>query len=79
MKPIIRLQIGKNGLTDNFISQAKAIFEHEKAIKISLLKSATRNKEEAMKIGNELVGKLGSGAKYKLIGYTLVVKRGRKV
>ena len=78
MKQIKKLQIGKNGLTDAFIEQVKSIFESETLVKISILKSACRDKSEAKKIAEELVGVLGKKYDYKLVGYVLTVVKYRK-
>jgi len=74
-----RLQIGKNGLTEAFIEQVKSIFKEEKIIKISILPAATRDREEAKKIAEQLINALGRNYTYKLIGYTLTVRKWRKV
>jgi len=78
MKPIKRFQIGKKGLTEEFVEQMRSVFKNERAVKISILKSACRDKKEADRIGGELVEKLGKNFIYKLIGYVLVVKKMRK-
>ncbi len=78
MKQIKKLQIGKNGLTDAFIEQVKSIFETETLIKISILKSACRDKKDAKKIGDDLVAELGKKYDYKLVGYVLTVIKYRK-
>jgi len=78
MKPIKRLQIGKNGLTDAFIGQVKSIFDTETLVKISILKSACRDKKEADEIGKRLVDALGVKFDYKLVGYVLTVVKYRK-
>jgi len=78
MKEIKKLQIGKNKLTAEFIEQTRNIFKNEKAIKVALLKSSTRNREEAKEIGDKLIDALGENYIYRLIGYTLVVKKLRK-
>ena len=78
MKQIKRLQMGKNGLTDAFIDQVKSIFEGETLIKVSILKSACRNKADAKKIGDDLVDALGKKYDYKLVGYVLTVVKYRK-
>ena len=78
MKQIKRLQIGKNGLTVAFIEQVKSIFENEKIVKISILKSACRDKKGAGKIGDDLVEALGKKYDYKLVGYVLTVVKYRK-
>jgi RNA-binding protein YhbY len=78
MRQIKRLQMGKNGLTEAFIGQVKSIFEKETLVKISILKSACRDKKEAEKIGTELVEALGNKYDYKLVGYVLTVVKYRK-
>ncbi|NPE26943.1 hypothetical protein HNV12_02990 [Methanococcoides sp. SA1] len=78
MKPIKQLQIGKNGLSDAFVEQVRGIFETEKMVKISILQSACRDKDEAKRIGEELVGKLGTKFGFKLVGYVLTVTKFRK-
>lgn len=78
MKQQKKLQIGKNGLTPEFIEQVKKFFEKSESVRISILKSACRDKEHAKEMGEELVEKLGKNFTYKLIGYVLVVRKWRK-
>lgn len=78
MRQIKKLQIGKNGLTDGFVEQIKGIFNSAQIVRVSLLKSATRDKEHAKEIAEELIKKLGEKYAYKLIGYTLIVMKFRK-
>jgi RNA-binding protein YhbY len=78
MRPLKQLQIGKAGLSDAFIEQVKNVFEDSKLVKISILKSACRDKEDAKEIGRELVRKLGSKYGFKLVGYVLTVVKYRK-
>jgi len=78
MKPVKQLQLGKNGLSEAFVEQVKIVFETEKMVKISILKSACRDKDDARKMGEDLVGKLGPKFGFKLIGYVLTVAKYRK-
>ena len=78
MRQIKKLQIGKNGLTAEFIEQVRGIFKKEKVIKISILKSACRDKNEADKMAREVVEALGSKYGYKLVGYVITVIKYRK-
>jgi len=78
MKPIKRLQIGKNGLTEAFVEQVRTAFEGEEVVKISILKSACRDKRGADGIGLELVDALGKNFVYRLVGYVLTVRKFRK-
>ena len=79
MKAIKRLQLGKGGLSDAFVSQVKGIFEKERVLKISILRSCCRDKGEAEEIGRKLVGLLGRKFDYKLVGYVLTLVKFRKV
>jgi len=78
MEPIKHLQVGKNGLTDGVIVQARKMLEREKAIKVNLLKSAVSNKKEAKEISDELISNLGANFQYTLIGHTIILKKHRK-
>jgi len=78
MKQIKKLQIGKNGLTEAFVEQVRSIFEGETLVKISILKSACRDKKDAEKMGNDLIEALGKKYDYKLVGYVLTVIKYRK-
>lgn len=70
--------MGKNGLSEAFIEQVKSIFEDEKLVKVSILKSACRDKTEAKEIADKLVGELGSKYNYKLVGYVITIVKFRK-
>ena len=78
MKPIKRFQIGKKGLTEEFIEHLKNAFKDSNLVKVSILKSACRTKEDAEKIGKEIISALGKKFNYKLIGYVLTIRKFRK-
>ncbi|MBU3924141.1 MAG: YhbY family RNA-binding protein [Nanoarchaeota archaeon] len=78
MKPIKKLQIGKSGLSEAFVEQVKSIFEGEKVLKVSILKSACRDKKDAEKIGEDLVARLGERYGFKLVGYVLTLIKYRR-
>jgi RNA-binding protein YhbY len=78
MKPIKHLQVGKKGMTESVIEQARKMLEKEKAIKVTILKSATRDRKEAKEIADKLASRLGEKFQYRLIGYTIVLKKHRK-
>jgi RNA-binding protein YhbY len=71
--------MGKKGLSPSFIEQVKKIFNDEEVLKISILKSACRDKKEATIMADSLVEVLGKKYSYKLIGYVLTVRKFRKV
>jgi RNA-binding protein YhbY len=72
------VQIGKNGLTENFIETLKNHFKNSQTVRISVLKSATRDREELKKMTSEILEKLGKNYTTRIIGFTLVVKKWRK-
>ncbi len=75
---VMQLQIGKNGLTEAFIKQIGRIFENEKIVKVSILKSACRDKKEAKDICEKIVNQLGKNYAYKLVGYVATIIKFRK-
>jgi RNA-binding protein YhbY len=78
VKPVRKLQMGKNGLSEAFIGQVKAIFETERLVKISILKSHCRDKKDAEVIAKKLIDELGKKYDYKLVGYVVTVVKYRK-
>jgi len=78
MKTIGSIQIGKQGITDNFISTLKDHFKKSENIKISVLKSATRDRREMKNLSNKILEKLGRKYTSRIIGFTIVVKKWRR-
>jgi len=78
MPTIRQIQLGKNGLTENFICNLKHHFDICKNIKISVLRSCCRDREELKKISNEILEKLGKTYTARIIGYTIIVKKWRR-
>jgi RNA-binding protein YhbY len=79
MPNIIRqMQLGKNGLTEGFICNLKHHFDNCKNIKISVLRSCCRDREELKKISEEILEKMGKTYTTKIIGYTIIVKKWRR-
>ena len=78
MARLLIIQLGKKGLTDNFIETLKSHFKKHENIKISVLKSACRDKEELKKMSDEILEKLGKNYTAKKIGYTIAIKKWRK-
>ena len=78
MANMVKLQLGKSGLTSEFIENLKKIFANAEHVRIGMLKSSTRDKEEAKKWSRDIVSKLGKNFTYKLIGWTLVIRKWRR-
>lgn len=78
MPSVRQIQLGKQGITDNFIESLKNQFKSCRNVKISVLKSAGANKEQVKKYAEELMEKLGGGYSLRVIGFTIALKRHRK-
>tara|TARA_Y100000034_G_C6793605_1_gene355484 strand:- start:507 stop:752 length:246 start_codon:yes stop_codon:yes gene_type:complete len=78
MPTIGSIQIGKQRITENFIISLKNLLKKHWNVKISVLKSATRNKEEIREFADEIIEKLGKNYTSKIIGFTIFIKKWRK-
>ena len=72
------MQLGKNGITDNFIKTLKNGFTFHENVRISVLKSAGRRKEKIKEYEEEILNKLGNNYTARRIGFTIVVKKWRR-
>ena len=75
---LIKLQIGKKGLTQEFIEDVKKRFANAESIRIGLLKSATRNREDVKQWAEKIISQLGKNYTYKIIGFTIALRKWRK-
>jgi RNA-binding protein YhbY len=75
---IKELQIGKNGLTENFFQTLGNYFQKTRTVKISVLQSARESKEDVKKYAQEILEKLGKNYTAKIIGFTITIKKWRK-
>jgi RNA-binding protein YhbY len=78
MANMIKLNLGKKGLTPEFIENLKKLFVTAEHVRVSMLKSSTRDKGEAKKWAEEIVSQLGKNFTYNIIGYTLILRKWRK-
>jgi len=72
------MQLGKNGISENFMSTLNTHFQKVRTLKISVLRSARENKEDVKKLADELLEKLGPFYTAKVIGFKIVLKKWRK-
>ena len=73
-----QIQLGKNKVTDKFIETLRGHFKNHDSVKVSILKSATRDKAEMKKITEEILEGLGRNYTAKRLGFTLFLKKWRK-
>jgi len=79
MSKICQIQLGKQGITDNFIKTLEDDFKNHENVKISVLKSAGRNKDKIKEYSEKILEKLGDKYTTKIIGFTISVKKWRRV
>lgn len=70
-----RFQIGKNGITPGFIDALNLGLKTHSNIRISILKSAERDRQKINEMGRELVEKVNYHCDYKIIGFTIILKK----
>ncbi len=78
MPNLSQTQLGKQGITENFIETLKNNFKKHNNVKISVLKSAGHDREKIKKFSDEILEKLGKNYTTKVIGFTIFVKKWRK-
>jgi RNA-binding protein YhbY len=79
-KKYIEMQLGKKGLTKEFVKDIeKRLEKHRNAVlKISVLKSARESKADIKKYAEELVNQLGEKFTYRVLGFSIFLKKWRK-
>ena len=78
MERIGHMQLGKQGLTENFIGTLKHHFDNHKNVKVSVLKSAGHDKPKVKEYSEEILNKLGDHYTAKVVGFTIFLKKWRK-
>lgn len=76
----MKIQLGKKGLTKEFLEDVKKRFESPfvKNIKISVLKSTRENKEIVNKYGEKIIDFLGNKFTYRILGFSIFINKWRK-
>ena len=82
MGKVAFIQIGKNGVSDNFLESLKSHFKTHSSVRISVLKSARAEgkigKEEVKKYTDKILQNLGGNYKSNTIGFTIIIKKFKK-
>lgn len=76
---LAKFQLGKQGLTSGVIEALESTLKNHKQIRISVLKSCCRNREELEKIAEEIKSKLKTNCNYRIIGYTIILIKSRQL
>jgi len=76
----VEIQLGKRGITPDFLDGLKKRFGKSeiKNIKIKVLSSARESKEDVKKYAEEIINYLGKKFDYRVIGFSIFVKKLRK-
>jgi len=72
------MQLGKQGLTENFVDTLKNHFKNSQSIRLSVLKNAGHDKEQVKRYSEELLEKLGKNYTAKIIGFKIILKKWRR-
>ncbi len=72
------VQLGKQGVTENFIGTLEGHFQNHRMVKVSVLKNARKNKEDIKKYADEIIKRLGDRYTGKTIGFTIILKKWKK-
>ena len=78
MVPVSSVQIGKNGVSNNLIETLKSHFKNHQNVKVVFLKNSIRDKNKIRKHAEEILEKLGKNYSYRIIGFTVFIKRWRR-
>jgi len=78
IKGQINLQIGKNGLTEGTFVLLGNAFRNSNYVKISVLKSGGHEREKIKQMAEEIINKLGNNFKYRIVGFTIFIKKWKK-
>lgn len=78
MKKLGQIQIGKKGLSDNFIKTLENHFKNHENIKVSVLRGTGHDKEQVREYSEEILKGLGESYTTKIIGFTIFIKKWRK-
>ena len=77
----IEVQLGKKGLTPEFLESLKKRFETRgvKNVKIKVLASARESRDEVKIYSEEILKYLGNKFSSRIIGFSIFVKKWRKI
>jgi RNA-binding protein YhbY len=74
-KGFLKFQIGKNGVSDNFILTLQNAFKYNKNLRISVLKSAITERKKIENITEEIIKKLKGKFNFRIIGFTIILMK----
>jgi len=73
-----QIQLGKQGINENFILTLRHHFNRHNNVKVHVLKSAGHDRENIKRYSEKILEKLGKNYTAKIIGFTIFLKKWRK-
>lgn len=70
---LAKFQIGKNGITETVMESLVLAMKNHKQVRVSVLKSFCRDREELKTLAKEIESKLPFKLKVRIIGYTIIL------
>ena len=68
-------QIGKNGLSKGVLNSIEQDLKNHKQVRISVLKSASRNKKEIINLAIKIQQNLKTKCSYRILGFTIIIRK----
>ena len=78
MPKLSEIQLGKQGITHNFIDTLKDNFRRHDQVRVRVLKSARDDKDTVKKYSEQILKKLENNYTAKILGFTIILKKWRK-
>lgn len=78
MQLISSIQVGKKGISDNLIETLKTHFKKHQNVKVVFLKNSVRDRRKLKKAVEEILEGLGKNYTYRILGYTVFIKKWRR-
>ena len=78
---VVTFQLGKSKVDENFLETIKTSFKNQDIIKIKVLQSQTRDKEEIQKLAEQIAQGIETETrryKSRVIGFTIILNKFRK-
>ena len=74
-KKQMTMQIGKQGISDNFILTLQNAFKTHNTIRLAALKASGRDSDSINKVADSIVARLKGSFDYRIIGFTIIMRK----
>lgn len=72
------MQLGKNGISANFLETLKLKFQKNDCVRLSVLKSARDEKSKMKEYAEKILESLGKNYTARIIGFKIILKKWRR-